>query len=140
MAGYSNTRLASTLGVKPLSTLWLVHAPSGFTLEVPDGVTLRRRGGAPASVVVAFFTRAAALAREIDALAVAVFPSSSLWVAWPKRTSSISSDLSDHAVRDLALPLGLVDNKVCAIDETWSALRLVWRVDRRATLSTPSHH
>ena len=134
----SNAPLAKKLGVKPGDTLWLRHAPSNFALEVPAGVTIRRRASASASanVVVAFFTRAAALASEIDALSVAIFPSSSLWVAWPKRASRVATDLSDNAVRDLALPFGLVDNKVCAIDETWSGLRLVWRVSQRSSAPT----
>jgi hypothetical protein len=60
-----------------------------------------------------------------------IFPTVSLWITWPKRASRRTSDLSDHAVRGVALPLGLVDNKVCAVDDTWSALRLVWRRERR---------
>jgi hypothetical protein len=132
----SNAALAIKLGVKPGDTLWLRHAPSNFVLEVPAGVTIRRRTSTTADVVVAFYTRSSTLAGEIDALSRAIFPTSSLWVAWPKRAALVATDLSDYVVRDLALPLGLVDNKVCAIDETWSGLRLVWRVTRRA--STPS--
>jgi hypothetical protein len=60
-----------------------------------------------------------------------VHPAGGLWIAWPKRSSGVATDLSDHTVRDLALDRGLVDNKVCAIDEVWTGLRLVWRLDRR---------
>ncbi len=62
-----------------------------------------------------------------------IFPSGALWIAWPKKTSGVSTDISDHTVRDIGLARGLVDNKVCAIDETWTALRMVWRVTRRTT-------
>jgi hypothetical protein len=133
MEELSKTPLAKKLGVKPGDTLWLHHAPSTFALEVPAGVTIRRRASATADVVLAFFTRASTLAGEIDALSRAIFPTSALWVAWPKRAARLATDLSDRVVRDIALPLGLVDNKVCAIDETWSGLRLVWRVERRAS-------
>ncbi len=61
-----------------------------------------------------------------------IFPDGGLWIAWPKRASGVETDLSDEAVREVALPLGLVDNKVCAIDETWSGLRVVWRRERRS--------
>ncbi len=119
------------LGVRDGDVLALVHAESSFSLEVPSTVVLRRslRGGA--SVVLAFFTRARDLERELERLSRVVFPDGSLWIAWPKRASGRASDLSDHAVRAAALALGLVDNKVCAVDETWSALRLVWRLERR---------
>jgi hypothetical protein len=68
---------------------------------------------------------------EIEARGQCVLPDGSLWVAWPKRTSGVATDLTDHAARALALPIGLVDNKVCAIDQTWTALRFVWRRDQR---------
>jgi hypothetical protein len=69
---------------------------------------------------------------QIETLGQMILPDGSLWMAWPKRSSGVSTDISDHAVRDIALPLGLVDNKVCIIDGTWTALRLVWRRTRRA--------
>jgi hypothetical protein len=131
MAGYSNMPLAKKLGVKDGDALWLRHAPSAFQIDRPPNTTLRRRRSARVDIIVAFFTRSADLASEIEDLATVIFPSASLWIAWPKRASGISTDLADTVVRDLALPLGLVDNKVCAIDETWSGLRVVWRLDRR---------
>jgi hypothetical protein len=65
-----------------------------------------------------------------------VAPAGGLWVAWPKRSSGVDTDLTDHGVRACALPFGLVDNKVCAVDTTWTALRLVWRLDRRPVRRT----
>jgi hypothetical protein len=63
-----------------------------------------------------------------------VFPAGGLWVSWPKKASGVETDMTDHAVRGLAQPIGLVDNKVCAIDENWTALRLVWRRENRSSL------
>jgi hypothetical protein len=123
--------LAHKLGVRSDTVLAIVHAESSFALELPPAVSVRRSARRSADVVLAFFTRASDLDREIDHLGQMIFPAGSLWIAWPKRTSGRTSDLSDHAVRAAALPLGLVDNKVCAVDDTWSALRLVWRLERR---------
>jgi hypothetical protein len=123
--------LAQTLGVGPGTVLALVHAEPAFSLELPLSATLRRSARGDAHVVLAFFTRAARLESELDRLARMVYPSGSLWVAWPKRASGHATDLSDHVVRSAALVRGLVDNKVCAVNDTWSALRLVWRVELR---------
>jgi hypothetical protein len=83
-------------------------------------------------VVVAFFTRRADYERRVEALGRVIFPAGGLWIAWPKRASGLATDMSDEVVRQVALPRGLVDNKVCAIDATWSGLRVVWRLERRA--------
>jgi len=85
----------------------------------------------PLDVIVAFFTRRADLERRLPALRAAMDPAAGLWIAWPKRASGVSTDLTEDVVRDVALPTGLVDNKVCAIDETWSGLRLVIRLENR---------
>jgi hypothetical protein len=77
--------------------------------------------------VVAFFTSTGTLEKRVDPLGAMIFPAGGLWIAWPKKTSGLATDLRDNAIRAAALPRGLVDNKVCALDETWSALRLVWR-------------
>ena len=127
MAGYAGTPLPQKLGIKPESRVVVVGAaPDGFLPEVDA----RRRLG-PADVVVAFFTTRAALERRLPALERAVFPAGGLWIAWPKRSSGVATDLTEDVLREVALPRGLVDNKVCAIDETWSGLRLVWRKERR---------
>jgi hypothetical protein len=123
--------LAQKLGVGSEGVVALVHAPESFVLELPRSTTLRHRARGRADVVLAFFTRRHDLQDEIERLGTMIYPAGSLWIAWPKRSSGRRSDLSDHAVRETALPLGLVDNQVCALDETWSALRLVWRSERR---------
>lgn len=130
VAGYSGTPLARKLGIAPGMTVALLGAPGGL-LDLPDGVTRRRRAGGSADVVVAFFTGRAAVRSRLATLGRMVFPTGGLWIAWPKRASGMATDLTEDVIREVALPTGLVDNKVCAIDETWSALRLVWRVQHR---------
>ena len=134
MPGYSGTPLATKLGVKPGSSLRLVAAPDDFeeTLApLPDGVRVRRAGPLRADVVVVFTTSYADLAARVGALGKAVHPDGSLWVAWPKKASRVPTDLTEDSLREIALPLGLVDNKVCAVTDVWSGLRLVWRKERR---------
>ena len=131
MAGYSGTPLPKKLGIVEGSTLALVSAPPGVINGLPPDVTVRRQARGKADVVVAFFTERRDFERRIEALARMIFPSGGLWVAWPKRSSGRTTTMDEHVVREVALPLGLVDNKVCAIDETWSGLRVVWRRERR---------
>ena len=134
MAGYSGTPLPKKLGIKDGSAVAYVSAPEGFAalLEpLPDGVTVKPRLGPGLDVVVAFFTDAAALAQRLPALTKAIFPAGGLWIAWPKRASGVPTDITEDVIRDIALPTGLVDNKVCAIDDTWSGLRLVVRKEHR---------
>ena len=134
MTGYSGTPLPKKLGIKTGSRLALVNAPEGFdrTLgELPERVELKRAARGPLDVIVFFTTSAAELQRRFDRLAAALDPTGALWVAWPKKGSGFKTDLTENAVRDVALPKGLVDNKVCAIDETWSGLRLVIRKENR---------
>lgn len=134
MAGYSATPLATKLGIKPGSSLRLVDAPEDFeeTLApLPDGVRVRRAGPFRADVVVFFTTSYASLSARIEPLGKAIHPDASLWVAWPKRSSGVPTDLTEDSLREVALPLGLVDNKVCAVTDVWSGLRLVWRRERR---------
>ncbi len=131
MAGYSGTPLPKKLGITEGSTLALIGAPPGVIDRLPPGVVVKRRARGSADVVVAFFTERREFERRVDALARMVFPAGGLWVAWPKRSSGAGTTMHEDVVREVALPLGLVDNKVCAIDETWSGLRVVWRRERR---------
>jgi len=135
MAGYSGTPLAQKLGVKPGATLLLVDAPDGFDAllaPMPDGVSVRRTARGAADVVVVFVTEQQRLERRVPVLEQAIFPNGGLWIAFPKRASGVATDVTDHTIRAVGLPRGLVDNKVCAIDETWTGLRLVWRKEHRS--------
>jgi len=140
-AGYSGTPLPRKLGVKPGHRLVLAHAPwRGWPADygaLPDDVTVVAglRGTAPADVIVAFFMRARDLERRFPPLAARLKPDGALWIAWPKlaarEAQGLDSDLSDNTVREIGLAAGLVDVKVCAIDETWSGLKFVIRVKDR---------
>ena len=133
-AGYSGTPLDRKLGIKPGHAVVLLGAPEGFvgeTLSLPAGVRVRRRAGGTADVIVSFHTRRAELARRLPALRAMMQPAAGLWIAWPKRASKMETDITEDVLREIALPTGLVDNKVCAVDERWSGLRLVIRREHR---------
>ena len=131
-AGYSGTPLPQKLGIKEAHVVALLDAPPDFdqTLGMlPTGAVVVRKlaGKVPLDVIVAFVTRRAALADRIAKVRPRMAPAASLWIAWPKRASGLATEVTEDTVRELALPTGLVDNKVCAIDATWSGLRLVIR-------------
>ena len=134
MPGYSGTPLPRKLGIREGAVVAFSKAPPEFEPALgplPSGVRVKRTIRGPLDVIVAFFTRRADLERRLPALRAAMDPAAGLWIAWPKRASGVSTDLTEDVVRDVALPTGLVDNKVCAIDETWSGLRLVIRLENR---------
>ncbi len=135
-AGYSGTPLSQKLGIRQGHRVALVGAPpafAGLLAPLPDDVQVQTRLGdkAPLDVVVAFFTRRADLERRLPGLRARLAEAGGLWIAWPKRASGVTTDMTEDAVRKVALPTGLVDNKVCAIDEVWSGLRLVLRKSLR---------
>ena len=135
MAGYSGTPLPKKLGIKPGHRLLLLSTPDGFALdELPEDVKIARQARGKADVIVSFHTERADLARRMPKLRETMEPAAGLWIAWPKRASKVPTDLTEDVVRELALANRLVDNKVCAIDETWSGLRLVWRREHRGTI------
>ena len=134
MAGYSGTPLVKKLGIKEGHRLAFPGAPEGFEEllgELPAGARVKNRASGPLDVIV-FFTRSRAeLARRLPALRGAMDPAAGLWIAWPKRSSGVETDITEDVARDLGADNALVDNKVCAIDETWSGLRLVIRLRDR---------
>jgi len=130
-AGYTGTPLPQKLGIKPGHRLALLGAPDGFELELPDGVSVRRRAGGKADVIVSFHTSRAQLEARLPALRAMMEPAAGLWIAWPKRASKVATDITEDVLREIALPTGLVDNKVCAVDDRWSGLRLVIRREHR---------
>jgi hypothetical protein len=136
MAGYSGTPLPQKLGIKADHRVALLGAPPDFSETLgalPERVDVRARadGGKAFDVIVWFVTRQADLERRFAAVAERLHPSGGLWVAWPKRASGVASDITEDTVRAVALSAGLVDNKVCAIDSTWSGLRCVVRLKDR---------
>jgi hypothetical protein len=131
VAGYGGTPLPKKLGIAEGTSVALLGAPPGVIDELPAGVNVKRQARGRADVVVAFFTDRRTLEGRIEAMAQMIYPAGGLWIAWPKRASGMATTVNENVVREVALPMGLVDNKVCAIDETWSGLRVVWRLDRR---------
>jgi hypothetical protein len=135
MAGYSGTPLVKKLGIKPGHAVLLLGAPAGFEQSLdglPVGVKATTRPGKGPYDVILFFTKERArLASELGKLRKAMAPACGLWICWPKKASKVATDMTEDVVREIALPTGLVDNKVCAVDEVWSGLRLVIRVGNR---------
>jgi hypothetical protein len=132
--GYSGTPLARKLGFRPGMRAHVVAAPDDFAAllgELPDGVRVLARPAAPLDLVMLFVTSRAQLERRLGGLHAKLRQDGTLWVAWPKRVSKLATDMTEDVVRDVALPRGLVDVKVCAIDATWSGLKLVIRRELR---------
>lgn len=133
-AGYSGTPLPKKLGITEGVRFAVRNAPDGFaeTLgELPPQAEWRRQVRAGLDVVVAFHTRRTALVRDWPALTSAVAPNGTVWIAWPKRASTVPTDITEDVLRDEFLPTGWVDNKVCAVDATWSGLRFALRRELR---------
>jgi hypothetical protein len=134
MAGYSGTPLAKKLGIKEGHRVAFASAPDdfrGLLGELPDGVQVRSRVRGPLDVIVFFTKSRAELARRLPVLRRAMDPAAGLWIAWPKRASGVKTDMTEDVARELGLSNRLVDNKVAAIDESWSGLRLVIRLKDR---------
>ena len=135
-AGYSGTPLATKLGIGDGDEIALIGAPERFedTLgELPDVASMHTdlADDARYDVIVTFITERAELEAELPRLRARMAPACGLWIAFPKRASRVPTDMTDHVIRDVALPTGLVDNKVCAIDDTWTGVRLVIRREHR---------
>ena len=134
MAGYSGTPLAKKLGIKAGYRVRTIGAPDDYEAlahPLPEGVEVSRRISTRIDICH-FFTRSRAeLARRLPGLIESIVPDGMIWVSWPKKSSGVASTVTEDTVREVALPLGLVDVKVCAVDETWSGLKLVIRKELR---------
>jgi hypothetical protein len=135
MPGYSGIPLPRKLGIKPGNAVAILGGPAGFGpgLGLPGDVTVADglAGQALLDVIVKFVRWRDDLAADLPVLRRHMAPACGLWIAWPKRAAKIPTDMTEHVVREIALPTGLVDNKVCAIDDVWSGLRLVIRRELR---------
>lgn len=131
--GYSGKPLAAKLGIKPEHVVLLDNAPDGFAIEgLPAGTTVVRRAGRTSyDVVLAFCPDRSRLTKRLPVLLGKAVTAGMIWIAWPKRSSGVPTDLDENGIRELALPLGVVDVKVAAIDATWSGLKLVRRLSNR---------
>ena len=134
MPGYSGTPLAQKLSIKAHHRILLVNAPDGFTNlldPLPPGVTLSNRLRGKVDGVHLFTTQRSTLATSLEGFMERVAPDGMIWISWPKRASKVPTDVTEDVVRAEALPLGLVDVKVCAVDAVWSGLKLVIRKELR---------
>lgn len=135
-AGYSGTPLVGKLGIKPGQRVLFVQPPDDFSKtlgEMPDSVTMVRAGAKQISTVLLFVTALSDLMKRFAPLSKKLVSNGSLWVCWPKRASGVTTDLTENVVREHGLAMGLVDVKVCAVDETWSGLKFVIRLVDRTT-------
>jgi hypothetical protein len=134
MAGYSGTPLAKKLGIKPGSRLAVSGGPKNYTAllaPLPDGVQFERAAGPQTDIAHVFATKRAELSGALRAALKKLKPDAAIWVSWPKKAAKVQTDITEDTIREIALPMGLVDIKVCAVDETWSGLKLVLRKEKR---------
>jgi hypothetical protein len=140
MAGHSGKPLVQKLGIQPGFCIFIEGAPTAYgdiVGPLPADVTIAKRLKAPLDMVHLFATEAAGLAGKLRGCRDAIQPDGMIWVSWPKKSSGIATDLTDVVVRAAALPLGLVDIKVCAIDEVWSGLKFVIPKNQRKSHRGP---
>lgn len=134
MAGYSGTPLAKKLGIGPSTTIVAIGAPKEYRAwlgELPAGAGVTARASKPIAAAHVFVRRRAELELHLDRLRRELAPSGFVWISWPKKSSGVESDITENTIRELALPLGFVDVKVCAVSDVWSALKLVIRKSER---------
>jgi hypothetical protein len=134
MAGYSGTPLAKKLGIKPGSRLAVSGAPKNYAAllaPLPEGVQFQRSLGANTDMAHVFATKRTELSAALREALKKMKPDAAIWVSWPKKASKVETDITEDTIREIALPMGLVDIKVCAVDHTWSGLKLVLRKENR---------
>jgi hypothetical protein len=135
MAGYSSTPLAKKLGIKENSRIGLVNAPKDFESELgelPDGATFVKRMTNSLDIILFFVFKERELTQNFSRLAQKLVSNGMIWIAWPKKSSGVATDLSFERVQRIGLDAGLVDVKICAVDETWSGLKFVYRLKDRS--------
>ena len=137
MAGYSGTPLVKKLGIKPGFNIAFVDAPQGYAneLDLPADVSINTRSGKPLDFAQLFVKSEKKLKTKFSDYANRLSASGMLWVSWPKKSSGVSTDLSENIVREIGLAAGLVDVKICAVDEVWSGLKFVFRLKDRAKVN-----
>lgn len=136
MAGYSQTPLAKKLGIQAGFRVKTINAPSGYVdllQPLPEHVVISSCLRGQVDIYHLFAERRALLGDQLRKALSAIPPNGTIWVSWPKKTSGVASDVNGNAIRSAAFQLGLVDVKVCAVDETWSGLKLVIRVENRCS-------
>lgn len=141
MAGYSETPLLQKLGIREGTRMVAVNPPADFRTnlgDLPLAVEWANRVRPPLDLIVAFHTKRSAMLANWPTLIAAAAPEGAVWIAWPKKASGVDTDINENVLREDLLPSGWVDDKVCAIDETWSGLRFVLRKERRPRKAAPT--
>jgi len=136
MAGYSKTPLAAKLGIKPGSVVCAVNPPAGYLdllAPLPENARVVHKLKGEADIIHFFSADRDELERSLPQYLKQIRQNGMIWISWPKKTSGMPSTITEHVVREIALPLGLVDVKVCAVDEVWSGLKLVIRLENRTS-------
>ena len=134
MHGYSGTPLPKKLGIKPPLTLAAIDAPPEYLSwlgELPVGVLIVSKAGKPLDAVHLFVTQRTVLEKKLTAFRKQLTQTGFVWISWPKKASKVETDVTEDVIREIALPLGFVDIKVCAVNEIWSGLKLVIRKSER---------
>ena len=133
MAGYSGTPLVKKLGIKDGFNILLVNAPKGFDgeLDLPAGVIVNAKSRKPVDFLLLFVETKREMESTFSRYAAKLSPAGMLWISWPKKASGVATDLTDNVVREIGLAKGMVDVKVCAVDEVWSGLKFVFRLKDR---------
>lgn len=134
MPGYSGTPLAQKLGIKPGALVWTVRAPkeyASWVAPLPSGAALTARGPKTPAAVHLFATRRSELASDLSKLRASLASDGFVWVSWPKKAAKVETDITEDAIREIALPMEFVDVKVCAVSDVWSGLKLVIRKSAR---------
>ncbi len=134
MPAYSGTPLPQKLGIKAAQKVVTINAPTDYTKllsPLPERVSFTKRIEAGATFIHLFVSERKALAKELKRLRKLIADTGILWVSWPKKSSGVATDVTEDVIRDVALPLGFVDVKVCAVDDTWSGLKLMIRRENR---------
>lgn len=140
MTGYSGTPLPKKLGIKEGSKVGVFGAPADFSQilgDLPPDSTIHKEV-IPSEIFVIFSTQAIEMEAQFHTAMAQIPAHGAIWVAWPKRSSGVETDMTEDTMRDMFLPTGMVDNKVCAIDETWSGLRFVVRLENRQDWNSPA--
>jgi hypothetical protein len=134
MAGYSRTPLPQKLGIKPGMIVVAIAAPENYRKllgQIPSGVNFATRPVGNTRFVHLFVTRRSELAQQLSILRHKIAEDATVWVSWPKKSSGMPTDITEEVIRAVSLPLGFVDIKVCAVDDTWSGLKLMIRKENR---------
>jgi hypothetical protein len=134
MAGYSGTPLAQKLGIKPSTIVVAIDPPENYSkllAPIPSGVNFATRPVGNSKFVHLFVKERRALAQHLQSLRQKIAEDAAVWVSWPKKSSGVATDITEDVIRAVALPVGFVDIKVCAVDETWSGLKLMIRRENR---------